>query len=108
MPYLLSAFAAVVYVVATVGLADGTAVRLACSWRLSAGQDAVIAADFYGTGGGAALRNVGGSFYDFTAELFHGTSRTTLAGPPLAAPDLSPHAELPEHVSSWRPRRTSD
>ncbi|HEX8488230.1 MAG TPA: pyridoxamine 5'-phosphate oxidase family protein [Propionibacteriaceae bacterium] len=33
---------------------------------------------------------------------------TTLAGPPLAAPDLSPHAEVPEHVSSWRPRRTSD
>jgi predicted dehydrogenase len=70
------------YAVATVALADGTAVRLACSWRLSAGQDAVIAADFYGTGGGAALRNVGGSFYDFTAELFHGTSRETLAGPP--------------------------
>jgi hypothetical protein len=42
----------------------------------------VIAADFYGTGGGAALRNVNGSFYDFTAELFHGTSRETLATPP--------------------------
>jgi len=70
------------YAVASIGLQDGTAVRLACSWRLSAGQDAVIAADFYGTGGGAALRNVGGSFYDFTAELFHGTSRETLATPP--------------------------
>jgi predicted dehydrogenase len=70
------------YAVASIGLRDGTAVRLACSWRLSAGQDAVIAADFYGTGGGAALRNVNGSFYDFTAELFHGTSRQTLATPP--------------------------
>ena len=70
------------YAVASIGLEDGTAVRLACSWRLSAGQDAVIAADFYGTGGGAALRNVNGSFYDFTAELFHGTSRETLATPP--------------------------
>ena len=70
------------YAVASIGLQDGTAVRLACSWRLSAGQDAVIAADFYGTGGGAALRNVNGSFYDFTAELFHGTSRETLATPP--------------------------
>jgi nitroimidazol reductase NimA-like FMN-containing flavoprotein (pyridoxamine 5'-phosphate oxidase superfamily) len=32
---------------------------------------------------------------------------TTSAGPPLPAPDLSPDAELPEHVSSWQPRRTS-
>lgn len=72
------------YAVASVGLADGTAVRLACSWNLPAGQDAVIAAEFYGTGGGAAFRNVGGSFYDFTAELFHGTARETLASPPDA------------------------
>lgn len=72
------------YAVAMMDLADGTAVRLACSWNLPAGQDAVIAAEFYGTGGGAALRNVGGSFYDFTAEVFHGTARETLATPPDA------------------------
>ncbi len=48
--------------------AGGTNVRLTCSWRLHAGQDAVIAADFYGTQGGAALRNVAGSFYDFPAD----------------------------------------
>jgi predicted dehydrogenase len=72
------------YAVATVELEGGTAVRLACSWRVSAGRDAVIEAAFYGTGGGAALRNVGGSFYDFTAELFHGTQRETLATPPDA------------------------
>lgn len=70
------------HALATIDLEDGTAVRLACSWNLSAGQDAVIAAEFYGTGGGAALRNVGGSFYDFTAEVFHGTQRETLASPP--------------------------
>lgn len=58
--------------------AGGTNVRLACSWRLHAGQDAVIAADFYGTQGGAALRNVGGSFYDFTADHFTGTHTTRL------------------------------
>lgn len=57
-------------------------VRLACSWRLHAGRDAVIEAAFYGTQGGAALRNVGGSFYDFTAERFDGTTTTALAGPP--------------------------
>lgn len=62
--------------------AGGAQVRLACSWRLQAGRDAVIEAAFYGTKGGAALRNVGGSFYDFTAERFDGTATTQLAGPP--------------------------
>ncbi|RDE06762.1 Gfo/Idh/MocA family protein [Sphingomonas aracearum] len=62
--------------------AGGVAVRLACSWRLHAGRDAVIEAAFYGTGGGASLRNVGGSFYDFTAERFNGTAAEPLAGPP--------------------------
>jgi predicted dehydrogenase len=70
------------YAVATVTLETGTAVQLACSWRLQAGVDAAISAAFYGTGGGAALRNVGGSFYDFTAERYRGTSRETLASPP--------------------------
>lgn len=67
--------------VATLTLATGTVVRLACSWRLHAGQDAVISADFYGRSGGAAFRNVGGSFYDFTAERFEGTARAQLSGP---------------------------
>lgn len=57
-------------------------VRLGCSWRLHAGREAVIEAAFYGTQGGAALRNVAGSFYDFTAERFDGTSSTPLASPP--------------------------
>jgi predicted dehydrogenase len=70
------------YAVATVELESGTAVQLACSWRLQAGQDAIISAAFYGTEGGAALRNVGGSFYDFEAERFRGTARETLASPP--------------------------
>jgi predicted dehydrogenase len=65
-------------------MAGATEVRLACSWRLNAGRDAVIEAAFYGTQGGAALRNVGGSFYDFTAERFDGTTSTSLAGPPDA------------------------
>lgn len=69
------------YALATLTLETGTAVQLACSWRLQAGQDAVISAAFYGTEGGAALRNVDGSFYDFTAERFRGTARETLATP---------------------------
>ena len=70
------------YAVATLDLASGASVRLACSWHLSAGQDAVIEAAFYGSRGGAALRNVGGSFYDFTADRFRGTARESLAVPP--------------------------
>jgi predicted dehydrogenase len=72
------------YAVATLTLSGGAVVRLACSWRLQAGRDAVIEAAFYGTEGGAALKNVGGSFYDFTAERYRGTASETLAGPPDA------------------------
>jgi predicted dehydrogenase len=72
------------YATATLGVDGGATVNLTCSWRVSAGRDAVIEAAFYGTGGGAALKNVGGSFYDFTAELYHGTARETLASPPDA------------------------
>ena len=63
-------------------LSTGAAVRLACSWRLQAGCDAVISASFFGTEGGAALRNVDGSFYDFTAERYRGTAREVLSAPP--------------------------
>ncbi|MBS7700049.1 MULTISPECIES: Gfo/Idh/MocA family oxidoreductase [unclassified Chelatococcus] len=72
------------YAVATLELDNGILVRLACSWRLHAGQDAVIAAEFYGTQGGAAFRNVDGSFYDFSAERFLGTNRECLVRPPDA------------------------
>lgn len=72
------------YAVAHWRTEHGTCVRLACSWRLQAGCDAVVEAAFYGTRGGAALRNVGGSFYDFTLERFDGTRRETLAAPPDA------------------------
>jgi predicted dehydrogenase len=72
------------YAVARLDLATGASAEIACSWRLPAGQDAVIAASFYGTEGGAELRNVNGSFYDFVAERFRGTARETLAEPPEA------------------------
>lgn len=72
------------FAVAELWLESGTVVRLACSWRLPAGCDAVIEATFYGTRGGASYRNVGGSFYDFSAELYRGTTREVLAAPPDA------------------------
>jgi predicted dehydrogenase len=66
------------YAVATLELDSGTVVRVACSWKLHAGRDAVIAAEFYGTDGGVAFRNVDGSFYDFEAERLDKTSRKKL------------------------------
>ncbi|MEO7026635.1 MAG: Gfo/Idh/MocA family oxidoreductase [Caulobacteraceae bacterium] len=72
------------FAAATLTLADGAVARIACSWRLHAGRDAEISASFFGTEGGASLRNVSGSFHDFTAERFRGTSRETLASPPDA------------------------
>lgn len=70
------------YASARLDLASGAVVNLACSWHLQAGQEAVIEAAFYGRNGGAAMRNVNGSFVDFTGELFHGTSRVELCAPP--------------------------
>jgi predicted dehydrogenase len=72
------------YAIANFELATGAVVQLACSWRLNAGREAVISAIFYGTEGGAALRNVNGSFYDFVAERYRGTTAQTLAAPPDA------------------------
>ena len=69
------------YGVSTLHLAGGIVVRIACSWNLHAGQDAVIAAEFHGSAGDAAFRNVGGSFYDFEASLHRGTTRETLTVP---------------------------
>jgi predicted dehydrogenase len=70
------------FAVADLELDSGTIVRLACSWNLPAGCDAVIQAGFFGDAGGAMLRNVNGSFYDFMAERFRGTAREQLAAPP--------------------------
>ncbi len=60
----------------------GTTVRVTCSWNLHAGRDAVIEAAFHGTSGGATLRNLDGSFYDFEVQRHRGTHRETIARPP--------------------------
>lgn len=72
------------YAVAQLELATGAVVRIACSWNISTGRDAVIEAHFHGSQGGAGMTNVNGSFYDFAAARFHGTQRTPLADPPDA------------------------
>jgi predicted dehydrogenase len=63
-------------------LADGRALRIACSWWLPAGTDAVIEATFLGEGRALRIRNVGGSFYDFEALLVDGRQVEQIEGPP--------------------------
>ena len=72
------------YGVAQLEFADGCVVQLACSWRSPAGRDAVIEAIFHGTRGGATLRNIDGSFYDFVAE-FHDNTQTRMCAEPSDA-----------------------
>ena len=67
------------YAVATIETADDTVINLSCCWNLNIGRDAEIEVAFYGTHGGVALRNVGGSFYDFVAQRFHRTETETLS-----------------------------
>jgi len=68
---------------ATAELALGEArARLACSWFSSAGRDCVFECTAWGGEGAVSVRNVGGSFYDFRAELWRGTSSETLVEPP--------------------------
>jgi predicted dehydrogenase len=69
------------YGVATIETADGTVINLSCCWNLNIGRDADIEIAFYGTRGGAKLRNVDGSFYDFVGERFSGTKTEMLSNP---------------------------
>jgi predicted dehydrogenase len=71
------------YAAGTLRLTDGRVIRIACSWNLNAGRDAVIEASFYGTSGGARMYNESGSFFDFSADLFTGRESVGIA----AAPD---------------------
>lgn len=70
------------YAVATLTTAAGQVITLACSWNLPAGREAVIGARFYGEGQGAGFHNVGGSFFNFVAERYRGTSAEPLSAPP--------------------------
>lgn len=70
------------YAEAQLTMGDGAVVRLACSWFLPAGTDAVIEAHFHGADGGVSVRNVGGSFYDFTCDRYEGRAAQRLVDPP--------------------------
>ncbi|MBN1237462.1 MAG: Gfo/Idh/MocA family oxidoreductase [Gammaproteobacteria bacterium] len=74
------------FVIADVLYAGGVDAHLSCSWRASAGRGAIIGCRIFGTEGGAAIRNVAGSFYDFEVELCRGAESVPLAAPPDAWP----------------------
>jgi predicted dehydrogenase len=67
---------------AELALGDEVRARVACSWFSSAGRDCVFECTAWGDEGAVSVRNVGGSFYDFRAELWRGTSAETLVEPP--------------------------
>jgi predicted dehydrogenase len=60
---------------------DGRVVRLACSWWLAAGRDAVIEVTLLGRGQALRITNVAGSFYDFRAERLDGRQTQVLSQP---------------------------
>lgn len=66
----------------TLQLENNIHAHLSCSWNLHAGTEAIIEAVFYGTNGGVALKNINGSFYDFAAYRYRGTSSETISSPP--------------------------
>jgi predicted dehydrogenase len=70
------------FALAHLELDSGLTARLACSWFLPAGRDAVIECTLFGTSGAAAMVNVGGSFYDFEAWRYRGTAAERLAEGP--------------------------
>lgn len=90
------------YAAVQLELAGGVVVRLACSWRASVGRDAVIEATVLGTDGGASMKNVGGSFYDFVAERHAGTRTEPLAGPPDAWGARAVLAWAEQLAAGWR------
>ncbi|EAR53130.1 putative oxidoreductase [Oceanicola granulosus HTCC2516] len=72
------------YAAATLETTDGAVVRIACSWNLPAGREAVIEVEAFGAHGGFAVTNEHGSFYDFSAHRHHGTSTKQRVAPPDA------------------------
>lgn len=67
---------------ARLSLSGGRTARLACSWNLNAGRDAVIEIRLHGTRRGGAVLNVDGSFYDFRTEIYDGTRTQVVVDPP--------------------------
>lgn len=70
------------YATATVELESEAVLRLACSWHLPIGEDALIQVTLHGTKGSAEFRNIDGSFFDFRTDLYEGRKRRRISSPP--------------------------
>jgi predicted dehydrogenase len=66
---------------AELALGEGVRARLACSWFQPAGGECAFECTAWGSDGAVSVRNVGGSFYDFRAELWRGTSAEPVVEP---------------------------
>jgi predicted dehydrogenase len=67
------------YAAVNLQFANTLDVSLRCSWNANIGQDAQIEVLFHGTEASAAVRNTNGSFFDFRAEKYTGTSTEVIA-----------------------------
>jgi predicted dehydrogenase len=84
--------------------ANGAIVRIACSWNAQTGADALIGMQIHGTQGGAAWRNIEGSFLDFDLWVHRGNSRELLG---LSLNDWGPGA-LCEWIARLQHDRSFD
>ena len=78
-PFVNNGHAVEDYATVSFDTAAGAVVRIACSWKLPAGCDAIIEGSFYGTKGAAVFHNVDGSFYHFESSRFIGTRKEVLS-----------------------------
>jgi len=102
------------FAIAQLELDGGVLVHLAVSWNAHAGTDCVIRTACFGTRGGAEVRNIDGSFFDFETLRFEGRERRAVgreAGDWLgraildwvdhtaASPAFDPEVERSVHVA---------
>lgn len=69
------------FAVARLDLETGACIQLTCAWDQPSGRQAVISATFQGTRGIASFQNIHGSYYEFVAEHYFGSSREAFAEP---------------------------
>jgi predicted dehydrogenase len=70
------------FATATLQFENDAIATITCSWKSHLGRNATIEVAVFGTQGGAHLRNIDGSFFDFVTESFRGTQREILSEPP--------------------------
>jgi predicted dehydrogenase len=66
------------FATAQLALAGGTVVHMAVSWNAHVGKDCEIRTALFGSRGGAEIRNIDGSFYDFETVRHAGRTCTPL------------------------------